>query len=194
MSAYKRVASWAVWETSAVGEIAETATFPLQQARDMVHGRAMIISLNPGSDRTAETEATPDWSNFHSPLAKHNDLFLARAFLDTKLWGAYMADLHPGLAQSDSREVRLRSDVLNDLLDSLIQQAKLLGQVEMIVAVGKASYTAIGRHWPLIERELGTRTRLIGIPHYSRANARVHGQDAGRYRQQVVTQLASAAT
>jgi len=184
MGGYRRVASWAVWETDDVGALTGSMPFPQEQATPVVHGRAMFVSLNPGSDHAAETaDATPDWANFHSPKPIHNDRFLAYATIGTPFWGSYMADLHPEIAESDSRLISSRREDIELKVRALISQAALLGDVETIVAVGGASYESVAQHTELIERETGVpRERIIRIPHYSQAAARVHGRNADRYR------------
>lgn len=184
---YRREASWAVWELDESGQLAGVLAFPLEQAQASVHGRAMFVSLNPGSDRATEAEeSTRAWSNFHSPARKHNDIFIATALVDTPFWGGYMVDLHPSIAESDSRLVRSEPQQVELAVRSLIQQAELLGSVETIVCVGSRSYESVRKHSNLLEAELGlTSNALVGIPHYSRANARIHGQDAQRYRVKV---------
>lgn len=100
MREFRREASWAVWPINDDGLLTGEVTFPAEGAKRLLHGRAMIVSLNPGSDRAGEGEdTTPDWANFHSPDRIHNDHFLAEAFLDTPFWGSYMTDLPPRIAE-----------------------------------------------------------------------------------------------
>jgi hypothetical protein len=184
MGAYRREASWAVWETDPAGNLSGNLPFPVEQVGPVVHGRAIYVSLNPGSDRASETEATaPDWGNFHSPDRRHNDIFLAEALIGTTFWGSYMVDLHPHIAQSDSRLVRPTREIIELSVRSLIDQARLLGTVATIVCVGKDSHKSVTKHSALIERELGlTASAVIGIPHYSNANSGVHQRNAETYR------------
>ncbi|MEB0001675.1 hypothetical protein QN357_01820 [Cryobacterium sp. RTC2.1] len=191
MSDYRREASWAVWELDASGALTGTASFPNDQARATMHGRAMVVSLNPGTDRVRETAATtPDWANFHNPARKHNDIFLAEAFVGTPLWGSYMTDLHPAIAESDSRLVRSKPDEILLAVRSLIRQAEILGAVESIVCVGGKTYQSVARHAALIEQELGLTTDSVKrMPHYSRANAKIHRHDPEAYRSLVHASL-----
>lgn len=184
MNDYAREASWAVWTCDGAGELTGDAAFPLDQARAQLHGRAMIVSLNPGSDKVDEIEPQrPDWSNFHSPDTKHNDLFLAKAFIGTPIWGAYMTDLHTGIAESNSALVSVGAIGVELAVQSLIAQAQLLGTVESIVCVGKRSFTSVRKHAPLIRQELGLRAdTIVRIPHYSRSNAGVHKHSPEVYR------------
>ena len=184
MDEYRREGSWAVWELDTFGKLTGTVSFPMYQARAAMHGRTMVVSLNPGTDRVSETAATtPDWANFHNPASKHNDIFLAEALFGTPLWGSYMTDLHPTIAESDSRLVRSKPDEIQIAVRSLIRQAQLLATVESIVCVGGKSYESVARHLVLIEQELGIPAEsVIRIPHYSRANAKIHGHDSKQYR------------
>lgn len=98
------------------------------------------MSLNLGSDRAVETaQNTPDWSNFHSPLSKHNDAFLAAAIVGTPL-GAYMTDLHPDIAESGFRLIRSKPEHIELSVLSLISQDKKLGEVQTTVCVGNISF------------------------------------------------------
>jgi len=184
MNHYAREASWAVWARDSAGELTGDAAFPLDQARTQLHGRAMIVSLNPGSDKADEIEHTkPDWSNFHSLATKHNDMFLAKALIGTKLWGAYMTDLHSDIAESNSALVRIGAPGVEIAVHSLITQAHLLGAVESIICVGKQSHASVRKHARLIEEELGLQAdSIVGIPHYSRSNAGVHKHRPELYR------------
>jgi hypothetical protein len=194
MKEHRREASWAVWETDSAGRLTGNLQFPLEQAAGVIHGRAMFVSLNPGTDRTAETETnTPDWSNFHSPLSKHNDIFLAEALVGTTFWGSYMVDLHPDIAQSDSQLVRPKREVIELRVKSLINQAQLLGGIETVVCVGKLCYSSVTKHASLIERELGlSASAILSIPHYSQAAAGVHKRNPEIYRALVSEALQSA--
>lgn len=182
MAAYSHEASWAVWEIDETGALTGNATFPLDVAPAHIHGRAMIVSLNPATPiAPVEVGAVEDWSNFHSTNRKHNDLFLAGALLGSPLWGAYMTDLHPEIVDSKSGNVRPRREQVESAVKSLVEQAKLLGEVELIVGVGVKSFTSIVRHADHIRRELG-ELEIVKIPHYSRAAAGVHKHDPTRYR------------
>jgi hypothetical protein len=184
MKEHRREASWAVWEIDGAGKLTGNLPFPLEQAGSVINGRAMFVSLNPGSDRAGATEHnSSDWANFHSPDQKHNDVFLAEALVDTSFWGSYMVDLHPEIAQSDSRLVRPKREEIELRVKSLIEQARQLASVENIVCVGKESYTSVARHSALIERDLGlSLSSIVGIPHYSRAAAGVHKRKPELYR------------
>jgi hypothetical protein len=106
--------------------------------------------------------------------------------VDTPFWGSYMTDLHPDIRESDSRLVRSRPEEIELAVRSLIRQAQLLGNVESIICVGATSFQSVSRHTELIHQELGLPSdAVLRIPHYSRANARVHGHDANRYRARV---------
>ena len=189
MAAYSHEASWAVWEIDETGALTGNATFPLDVAPAHIHGRAMIVSLNPATSiAPVEVGAVEDWSNFHSTNRKHNDLFLAGALLDSPLWGAYMTDLHPEIVDSKSGNVRPKRDQVESAVRSLVEQAKLLGGVELIVGVGAKSFTSIVRHRDHIRRELG-EVEIVRIPHYSRAAAGVHKHDLALYRTLIRAQV-----
>lgn len=193
MDAYKREASWAVWDVDASGKVADP-TFPLSQARSAIHGRAMLISLNPASIRAPlATLTTEPWANFHSVDKRHNDAFLADALVGTDLWGCYMTDLHPNISESDSRLVRARAEDLRLAVESLIEQAELLDAVRLIVCVGRQSYKSVKRFRDALEDRIGLpQESLVSIPHYSRANGGVHKHSIQRYRELIAAALRQA--
>lgn len=184
MGAYRDEASWAVWETDASGELSASNAFP-QTDIEHVHGRAMIVSLNPASRKNPEgTGDHPNWANFHSPHPRHNDGFLAAALIGTQYWGSYMTDLHPEVWESKSGLVKPAKEAIAQSVDGLIEQARLLGSVRAIICVGRRSHTSISAHAGRIHASLGP-TSVIGIPHYSGAAAAVHRGNAGTYREAV---------
>ncbi|SFS11387.1 hypothetical protein SAMN04487783_1564 [Agrococcus baldri] len=184
LDAYRHEASWAVWKTDDAGDVVGDPEFPLEAATEAAHGRAMIVALNPGGIPSAEHPVTPDWSNFHSPNSRHNDIFLAHAFVGTPFWGAYMTDLHPQLVEPNSTLVRPEQEEALRSVQSLIAQARLLQSVGTIICLGGKSLRSISAYADLIERETGIRS-IVGVPHYSRSNANVHKHDAERYRRLV---------
>ena len=94
-----------------------------------------------------------------------------------------MTDLHPTIAESDSRLVRSKPDEIKLAVPSLIRQAQLLAKVESIVCVGGKSYESVARHFVLIEQELGIpATSVKRIPHYRSANGKIHRHDPKQYR------------
>ena len=189
MSGYRRKASWAVWKLDETGALADDPQFPIDSARENAHGRAMVVSLNPASAlATEDVDETPDWSNFHSTRKKHNDLFLAAALVGTPLWGAYMTDLHPTIVESNSGRVRPMRENVESAVRSLVDQAKLLGEVGTIVCVGSKTYASVRRHEAMIQAELGDIS-IVRIPHYSRANAGGHKHDVSCYRALVLDGL-----
>ncbi|PPF53390.1 hypothetical protein C5B94_10105 [Clavibacter michiganensis] len=179
-------ASWAVWQTDDQGELTGEMAFPMEQAAPVVHGRAMIVSLNPGSAGNGDAAASEPmwgWANFHSARARHNDRFLAAAFVGTDLWGAYMADLHPDVRDSIASNVPSEKEYIELAVGELIRQARLLGEVERIVAVGGASFGRIARHLDRIEREIGLPAHALQkITHYSAQARAKHKNDAAQYR------------
>ncbi len=194
MQAYRPEASWAVWELDENGALTGNPTFPSNQAPGVIHGRAMIVSLNPATSiEIAESDPKDGWSNFHAMNGKHNDLFLAQALMGTSLWGAYMTDLHPAIVDPKSGNVRPKREQVRIAVLSLIEQAKLLGDVELIVGVGAKSYGSIKRHAALIHSELG-EVEIIKIPHYSRANGGLHKHDVKLYSSQIAGALGGSAS
>ncbi|WP_206448107.1 hypothetical protein [Agrococcus sp. KRD186] len=139
LDAYRHEASWAVWETDDAGNVTGEPKFPLEAATESAHGRAMIVALNPGGTPSTEHSVTPDWSNFHNSDSRHNDIFLAHAFVGTPFWGAYMTDLHPQLVESNSTLVRPEREEALRSVQSLITQARLLQSVEAIICLGPGS-------------------------------------------------------
>ena len=49
MAHFQGQASWAIWEPYSARELTGRASFPLDFARKAIHGRAMIVSLNPAT-------------------------------------------------------------------------------------------------------------------------------------------------
>lgn len=184
MDAYRHEASWAVWKTDAAGNVDGDPTFPVEAAIEAAHGRAVIVALNPGGTRPSTGSVTPDWSNFHSPRRRHNDIFLAHAFVGTPFWGAYMTDLHPELVESNSTLVRPTQAAALRSVESLMAQVRLLQSVETIICLGGQSLRSIVRCADLIENETGINS-IVGVPHYSRSNARLHKHVAQNYRRLV---------
>ena len=193
MSAYQRDASWAVWPTDDGGNLTGESQFPEVEARGILREQAMIVSLNPSGIRAADgSERAGPWSNFHSPNKVHNDDFLASALVHTRLWGCFMTDLHPTIWESDSRKLgRIPSSAIDQAVATLVEQARLLGEVQLIVAVGSATHRHLQKRLPVIREQLGNpNLRLVRIPHYSKANARVHKQRRDTYRALVEDVLA----
>jgi hypothetical protein len=94
MEPYAWHGSWAVWGSwDATPPFARHGNlrFPMHETQhhNKLHGRAVIIGLNPAGDGQQPPLRIPghEWTNFHCP-GKHNDHFLATAFCETWLWGA----------------------------------------------------------------------------------------------------------
>ena len=191
MDAFRDQASWAVWRTDGAGALTGDVEFPLDAATEAANDRAMIVALNPGGISTPGASPTPDWSNFHNPNPKHNDIFLAHAFIDTPYWGAYMTDLHPDLVESNSGLVRPRREAVRSAVASLIDQGRILGSVETIVCLGAKCHSAVLGRRREIEAALGAVV-IARVPHYSRSNAGVHKHDAQRYRKLVLQAIDSS--
>ena len=184
MNRYSPEASWAVWERTPEGRLTGVATFP-RDAANQLNPEAIFVSLNPARAGVKPGPGhAPDWANFHSPNGKHNDIFLAHALVDTDYWGSYMVDLHPTIRESNSGRVKPTTDEVAKAIQGLIDQALELGRVKTIVGVGAMSFRTLSRHSPAITAALGD-LRVLGIPHYSKANARVHKQRPELYRAEV---------
>lgn len=192
MFPYSREASWAVWERGSDGRLTGNPAF-LEDAAQDIHPRAMLISLNPASAGVSEPEqGSPAWSNFHSIRTKHNDIFLAHALIDTPFWGSYMTDLHPNVRESKSGNVRPTTEAIAESVRSLIDQAMLLDGVQTLIGVGGVSFKTLQQHASAIDATLGEVT-ILGIPHYSRANAAVHKNQPALYRERVHAALGLSA-
>jgi len=193
MASYAKTDSWAVWETGAAGELTGAQTFPTGTELNAIHGRAMIVALNPGGKLgDPPPEDALALGNFHAARG-HNDIFLAHAFHGTPYWGSYMTDLHPDIRESNSELVRPEAELIELAVRSLIEKANMLGAVEKIVCVGGVSYREISKRAELIEKETGIRrAALAKITHYSGGGAgavKKHKNDAVVYRQIVHKEL-----
>jgi acetoacetate decarboxylase len=122
----------------------------------------------------------------------HNDDFLASALVHTRLWGCFMTDLHPTIWESDSRKLgRIPSSAIDEAVATLVVQARLLEEVDLIVAVGSATHRHLQKRLLAIQEQVGNpNLMLVRIPHYSKANARVHKQRRETYRLLVEEALA----
>lgn len=188
MNRYSSEASWAVWERTPEGALTGVSTFPNDAVHDL-NPTAIFVSLNPArAGVQSANEHAPDWANFHSPNQKHNDMFLAHALVDTEYWGSYMTDLHPQIRESNSSRVRPTTAEIAEAVQRLIDQALELGRVKTIIGVGSASFRSLSRHAPAINAALPD-VRILQIPHYSKANARVHKQKPELYKARVHEQL-----
>lgn len=188
MNRYSPEASWAVWERTPEGTLTGVSTFP-RDAAAQLNPEAIFVSLNPARAGVKPApDHAPDWANFHSPEAKHNDIFLAHALVHTPYWGSYMTDLHPQIRESNSGRVKPSTEEVAEAVRWLIGQALELQRVNTIIGVGAASFRSLSRHAPAITSALGD-VRILGIPHYSKANARVHRQRPELYRARVHERL-----
>ena len=182
MNDYAPHASWAVWETDESGALTGSMGFPFGAELEALHGRAMLVGMN----KTTKDDTPPPWTNFHSAEKKHNDRFLAAAFVGTPYWGAYMTDLHPGIRETDSRLVRPERDLVEASVGSLIERATILGEVDTVVAIGAYAHRKLLDHANSIEKAIGVkRSSLIRITHYSGMAAGKHGNDPAAYRELV---------
>lgn len=181
-------ASWAVWERTAEGHLTGESTFP-EDAAHSLNPRAVLVSLNPARAGVhTEPGMESSWANFHSANPKHNDIFLAHALVDTRFWGAYMTDLHPTIHESNSGRVRPTAEEIAEAVRALVEQALELQEVRTLIGVGAVSYRTLLRHSPTIESAI-PGVEIRGIPHYSRANARVHRHKPDLYREIVHSRL-----
>ena len=178
MEPYAWHGSWAVWgswDATPPFDRHGNLRFPMHETQHLnkLHGREVIIGLNPAGDGQPPWRIPGrEWTNFHWP-GKHNDHFLAAAFYGTWLWGCYMTDLIPGTHQSKSAEVNPGDrDV-----EAFMQEASLLGEPDQLfVCLGDKTYQALFRSLP-------ADSRVVKVPHYSAANARVHTGRPEVYRE-----------
>lgn len=191
MKPNKREDSWAVWETDSSGWPTGVMTFPLDQARDTIHPRAILVALNPGG--TAEAaEDREDWGNFHAPASKHNDRFLAHAFVGTPFWGSYIADLLPDVFESDSGKVKTTREVQKAAVEILVEKVNRLG-ASSVVCIGSKAAKAVQKFASLLEEGTGiTEDSVYFIWHYARTNAGKHKHDPEVYRAHVHERLGLA--
>lgn len=188
MNRYSPEASWAVWERTPEGSLTGLATFP-RDAATQLNPEAIFVSLNPARAGVGPgPDQAPDWANFHSANPKHNDIFLAHALVDTRFWGAYMTDLHPTIHESNSGKVKPTAEEIAEAVRTLVEQALELQEVRTVIGVGAVSYRTLLRHSPTIESAI-PGVEILGIPHYSRANARVHRHKPDLYREIVHSRL-----
>ena len=168
-------AVWGSWDAAPPFDRHGNLRFPMHETQhfNKLHGRAVIIGLNPAGDGQPPLRIpSHEWTNFHWP-GKHNDHFLATAFCGTWLWGCYMTDLVPGTHQSKSAEVNPGDrDV-----EAFMQEVSLLGEPDQLfVCLGDKTYNALSGSLP-------TDSRVVKVPHYSAANARVHKGRPEVYRE-----------
>ncbi|WP_200331210.1 hypothetical protein [Leucobacter sp. L43] len=188
MADHTSIDSWAVWELDDSGELTGKQTFPTANALEDVHGRAIIVALNPGGTETGLANR-PKWSNFHAP-AGHNDIFLAHAFRGTPYWGAYMTDLHPSIWQSNSALVRPESELVQLAVEDLIAKVNQLADVDTIVCIGGHCYREVSRRAKLIESQTGISPEsILRITHYSGSASGKHRNSASVYRELVHQEL-----
>jgi hypothetical protein len=179
--------SWAVWEIDN-GALTGEQSFPSATALDDVHGRAVIVALNPGGTES-DLANRPRWSNFHASTG-HNDIFLAHAFRGTPYWGAYMTDLHPSIWQSDSALVRPESYLVQLAVEDLMEKVNKLAAVETIVCIGGRCYREVSRRANRIERQTGiSPDSILRITHYSGSASGKHGNSTSVYRALVHQEL-----
>lgn len=189
MKGNEREDSWAVWETDpSSGELTEVMEFPLAQAQEVIHSRTILVALNPGGS-AEDAEGREDWGNFHTAAAKHNDRFLAHAFVGTPLWGAYIADLLPGVFESDSGKVKTTREIQKAAVEILVEKASLLG-ASNVVCIGGDAAKAVQNFSSLLKEGTGiTEDSVYSIWHYSGANAGKHKRDSQVYRAHVHERL-----
>jgi hypothetical protein len=156
MEPYAWHGSWAVWgswDATPPFDRHGNLRFPMHETQHLnkLHGRAVIIGLNPAGDGQPPLRIPGhEWTNFHWP-GKHNDHFLATAFYGTWLWGCYMTDLVPGTHQSKSAEVNP-----GDMdVEAFMQEVSLLGDA------GRGERVGVGR---VGGAKAGRRSQLHPLP------------------------------
>lgn len=209
MSQYAGHASWAVWgrpdpdEDQFIGperKLQTTLRLPDGAETDgQLHGRVVLLGLNPGNAAARLHAQLGDWYAFHCgsdqiPVGFRysNDHLVAEACRDTGLWGCYMTDLFPALIDSSSDSVadQVRADprwakeavaLLKDELATL--QAP---EPPLLVCFGAQTF---GHARTFLDGY--PADRVVGVTHYSASAAGKHGHDARRYRELVHTVLAA---
>lgn len=188
MESNKREDSWVIWETDSSGDLTGAMPFPLAQARESIHSRAIIVALNPGGS-PEDAENREDWGNFHSPNGKHNDRFLAHAFNGTPFWGSYIVDLHPDIIESDSGKVKVTPEALTKAVETLAAKIERLGSVSTVICLGGGATDAVRKNAALLEKKTGIKANSIhSIWHYSGGN-RMHKNNPETYRAHVHERL-----
>lgn len=200
MQQYAGHASWAVWgravpapDQFATGDSSQAnLQLPADDGTDaLLHGRAVLLGLNPGNAAQRLHQLLGDWYAFHSGSDRipagfrySNDHLIAEACRDTGLWGAYMTDLFPTLVESASGEVaeQVRTDprwvrrsisAFSAELEELAvpQPPVLVCFGDRVLGYARAFLTS----YPA--------DRIVGVTHYSGAAAGKHRHDARLYRE-----------
>jgi len=163
-------------------------SFPIGDLDEVLHARSVILALNPGE---SSVERRP-WQNFHTS-PRHNDHFLAEAFRETPHWGAYMTDLLTEV-NSKSNTLDLNAATIHRDVAVLVEQFQALSAVDpLVIVLGRKAGQAFKEHETVLAAALGLASvRWVEVPHYSAANARVHGNNPGKYRQLVLNRLRDA--
>ena len=181
MSAFHASASWAVWGSARPSEpFTRNSDISLPpEAHEVVHGRAILVGLNPGN--AAAARPMSGWANFHAG-PKHNDHLIAEAFRATPYWGAYMTDLHRQI-ESNSSLVRPGHDVVAGDVQSLFEQLRLLEPDPLLICFGADTFTRLTRHATWLATKLGLeQIRTLRILHYSGVAAGHHKNRPETYR------------
>lgn len=208
MRDYADSSSWAIWgsahPTAEFTRASDLAFPPEADVAHLVHSQVLLVALNPGI--SAPSHVRTPWHNFHAG-PRHNDHHLAEACRGTRMWGAYMTDVHPDITESDSTKVTNTADLVRSSVASLAHQIELLGsQDPVIVALGHSkdpspdnasTYRRLMNNVDLLE-QVGVRAdRVVGVYHYS-ATAQAHykrepgATPCQRYRSHVHGRLAAA--
>lgn len=208
MGQYAGHASWAVWgqalpsEDQFVGperKLHRHLRLPDDAETDrLLHDRAVLVGLNPGNAASQLHMLLGDWYAFHcgqdqipAGYRYSNDHLIAEACRGTGLWGAFMTDLFPTLAQSASGKVadQVRDDPAwaRRSVSAFVREVEQLGAEDppVLVCFGAQVANYARAYLPpyLIDR-------VVGVTHYSASAAGKHRHDARRYRELVHRQLA----
>ncbi|WP_121254800.1 hypothetical protein [Nocardioides ferulae] len=209
MAAYADSSSWAVWgpDPHPRAEFTKDSdlSFPPDHvAHGLVHADVLLVALNPGIAAAGHVR-TP-WHNFHAG-PRHRDHSLAEACRGTRLWGAYMTDVHPDITEGDSTRVSTGADLVRAAVESLARQIELLGARDpVIVALGHSSdpsprnastYRRLMNHVDVLAQVGVTPERIVGVYHYSPTAVGHYKHEPGerveqRYRAHVHRRLAEA--
>jgi len=171
MRAYRRRASWAVWDYPTVnGSDPALSSSAWVKDTDVIAGASLagrlteevvLVSLNPASRWSRTKDSVADWAAFHdSPT----DAKLALAVRDTAAAGAFITDFVPDWSETSSVTVRARLDQeparVANYVNGLREQVDLLGNPRIVCMHSAVSAYLKQHYW-------GDPDDLVHIYHYS---------------------------
>ena len=172
-----------------------------------IQTETVLVALNfaERDERTKKATQGLAFHAFHEETSLTSDHRLRDACLGTPLWGSYITDLvkfEDGVltpvrdSKATNIKQRLRNqDFLRDQVHGLCTELSELGCVNpTIVALGNDVYNALtqGRNnqsFNTIRESLGTETRIIRLPHYSKAAGISHHNYVAKVYQELSNQF-----